>query len=303
NPPVVFFIQGYTCQTVEMPNWNPIKKLIGDWLKAGFAVYMVEKPGMGDSQSDMPCMQIDFNGELKAFSQAYSTLQQNKQIDSKNIFLFGHSMGGVIAPLLSQVNKPKGIMVYGIMGKNWYDYMLDIFTEQRKLLGATDEEISEALKYDQPFIYDMLIRKKTNHELISTANYAGHLEQKGIAKDLKEGYYLQRHYTFWQTLADVDISKAWAKVEAPVYVLHGEYDIQAIAPEHGKLIVTHVIAHGGNARFEVIPKTEHAFLHFDSMEQNIQVRSDGTYRNALASRYNPEVAKLSIEWMKQLLEE
>lgn len=303
TPPVVFFLQGYTCQTVEMPNWNPVKKLVDDWLEAGFAVYMVEKPGIGDSRSDKPCMQIDFHEETKAFLQAYHTLLHNKQVDTKNIFLFGHSMGGVVAPLLSHEHEPRGVMVFGIMGKNWYDYMLDIFTEQRKLLGATDEEIQEALKYDQPFIHDMLINKKNNDELINNPHYGEHLQQKGIAEGLKEGYYLHRHYTFWQTLADVDIPQVWSKVKAPVYVMHGEYDIQAIGPQYSELIAKQVNEHGGKAGFELISQTGHAFLQFDSMEQNIQVRSNGTYRNALAERYNPEVAKVSIEWMRQMLEE
>lgn len=299
NPPVVFFLQGYTCQSVEVPDWNPVSKLTSDWIEAGFAVFMVEKPGMGDSQSEIPCMETDFNQELNAFSEAYKDLRENPLVDGDNIFLFGHSMGGVIAPLLSNLHKPAGVMVFGIMGKNWYDYMLDIFTEQRKLFGASEEDIQNALQYDQPFIHDMLVEKKNNLEIINDPNYGDHLKQNGIAAQLEEGYYLQRHYTFWQTLADIDIPETWSKVKVPVYVMHGEYDIQAINPRFGEMIAINVNEHGGNAKFELIPHTEHAFLKFDSMEQNIESRTSGTYRDALANRYNPDVAKLSISWMKE----
>jgi pimeloyl-ACP methyl ester carboxylesterase len=299
QPPVVFFLQGYTCQSIEMRNNNPAKQLIDSWIEAGYAVYLVEKPGMGDSESVEPCMEIDFNEELLAFSKAYETLRQSTKIDSDNIFLFGHSMGGIVAPLLAQKHAPAGIMVFGIVGKSWYDYMIDIYTEQPLIFGTPEAQIQENNQYNLPFVKDLLVHKKTNHELIESSLYGNFLKEDGTAESLAQGYYINRHYTYWQALADVDVPKAWSSVKSPVLVLHGEYDIQAIHPKYGEMIVTNVNQHGGKASFELFPKTEHAFLKFDSREELLSVMNNGTYVSTFPTNFNTAIAAKSLAWMKQ----
>lgn len=302
NPPVVFFIQGYTCVSIEMGNNNPVKQLINGWIKNGYAVYLAEKPGMGDSECKTGCMDIDFNEELEGFSEAYKALQKNQKVDTNNIFLFGHSMGGIIAPLLAAKHKPKGITVFGIVGKSWYDYMIDVYTEQQIIFGASEEEVETNKKYNLPFLKDLLINKKTNSEMVSNAVYGEHLKKEGLAEPLAEGYYLYRHYRFWQTLADIDVPGAWAKVKCPVYVMHGEYDIQAIHPRYGEMIVTQVKKQKGDAEFKMLPKTEHVMMKFDSREEQLRAMGDGTYRQKFAENFNPEITKYSLEWMNSKIQ-
>ena len=299
QPPVVFFLQGYTCQSIEMRDNNPAKQLINQWIEKGYAVYLVEKPGMGDSESDIPCMDIDFNQELLAFEKAYEALQQSPKIDRQNIFLFGHSMGGIIAPLLAQKTSPAGIMVFGIVGENWYDYMKRIYIEQPLIFGNNQEQINQDAQYYLPFVKDLLVHKKSNSELLENPVYGERLKQDGVADNLANGYFIMRHYKYWQTLADVDIPGIWAKVKAPVYVLHGEYDIQAIHPKYGEMIVTNVNNHGGNALFELVPKTEHAFLQFDSRDEQLNTLNGGGYVAAFSTHFNANIAVKCLEWMNQ----
>jgi pimeloyl-ACP methyl ester carboxylesterase len=299
QPPVVFFLQGYTCQSIEMRNNNPAKQLVDSWIKQGYAVFLVEKPGMGDSESVTPCMEIDFNQELLAFSKAYEALRKNATIDTEKIFLFGHSMGGIIAPLLAEKHSPAGVLVFGIVGKNWYDYMIDIYTEQPLIFGTPEEQVKEDNQYNLPFIKDLLVHKKTNQELIESPLYGDFLKEDGTAASLAQGYYIARHYTYWQALADIDVPGAWSKVKSPVLVLHGEYDIQAIHPKYGEMIATNVNQHGGEASFELFPQTEHAFLKFDSREELLRVMNDGSYVSTFATHFNTAIAERSLEWMKQ----
>ena len=112
------------------------------------------------------------------------------------------------------------------------------------------------------------------------------------------GLLVQGH-TYWQTLADIDVPKAWSKVKSPVLVLHGEYDIQAIHPKYGEMIVTNVNKHGGKASFELFPKTEHAFLKFDSREELLRVMNDGSYVGTFNTHFNTAIAEKSLEWMNQ----
>lgn len=299
KPPVVFYLQGYTCQSIEMQDQVPMKRLINDWINAGYAVYMVEKPGLGDSQSVIPCMDIDFQQELTAFSEAYKALWQEDKIDRDHIFLFGHSMGGVIAPFLSNQRAPKGVMVYGTVGKTWYEYMKDVYTEQEIMFGATEKEVEENKKENFAFLDDLMKSDLTNEEILAKDAYGSFLDEEGIRDDLARGYYIYRHYLFWRSLYNVNIPEAWSKVTTNVYVMHGEYDVQAIHPRYAKMIAENVNAHQGNAAFDLIPDTDHVFLKFDSMEENITALSNGTYGQMMATRYNPAVAAYSLNWMNK----
>lgn len=302
KPPVVFYLQGYTCQSIEYDASMPMKKLIDDWINAGYAVYLVEKPGLGDSDCKVGCTEINFNQELEGFSQAYKQLFKNIKIDSENMFLYGHSMGGVIAPMLAQQIKPKGVMVFGTVGKSWFEYMKDVVTEQQMLFGLTKEQVTKNSKQSFPFLEDLMINKLSNTKMLSNNKYKEYLQNQGVDKSLKNGYYLARHYTFWQSLGDVDIPKEWSKVNTNVYVMHGEFDVQAIHAKYAKMIELNVNSNKGQASFSIIPKTDHIFLKFSSMKDNIKALTNGTYSTFLKSNYNPEVAEYSVKWMNKLID-
>lgn len=303
KPPVVFYLQGYTCQSIEFQDNIPMKKLINDWVKNGYAVYLVEKPGVGDSFGEQKCLEIDFQQELKAFQIAYKNLIQNQQIDKDNIFLFGHSMGGVVAPLLAQIYQPKGIQVFGTVGKNIYPYMKDVFTEQQLLLGATKESIEQHTKLGLPFLKDLMVAKKTNEQILLNDNHVTFLKKEQFLEAFKKGYYENRKYTYWQALGEIDIPKAWSKITGDVFVMHGEYDVQAIHYKYAKLIATTVNSNKGKATFKLIPSTDHLFLKFSSMDENVKSLNNGSYRDAMLTRYNTKVSEISIAWMNQLVKE
>jgi len=43
-------------------------------------------------------------------------------VDQDNVFIVGHSMGGVFAPILAAEFPVKGIAVYGTVVKTWTEY-------------------------------------------------------------------------------------------------------------------------------------------------------------------------------------
>ena len=301
NPPVVYFLQGYTCGSVEtVSDDNPMKKLMTDWLNAGFAVYRVEKPGVGDSQSSRPCSVISFDEELKAFKEGYKDLLANKSIDTDNIFLFGHSMGGVVAPLLEKVHVPKGTIVYGTVGDNWFDYMLDLYTIQPKHFGVSDAQIKEDNKINLEFNKDFLIRKLSGKELIANEAYVDFFRNGEL--DFENDQYIGRHFDFWQNLADVDIPGAWAKVETNVLALYGEFDIQAINVQGVEKIKAIVNKNKGKATVMVIPKADHGFVNFDSMQHNATTLGNGTYMQHARDNYSQTLGKETSRWMRSKLE-
>lgn len=293
--PVVYFLQGYTCGSVEtVSDDNPMKKLMKDWLNAGFAVYRIEKPGVGDSQSKKHCSEISFDEELQAFKEGYKDLMQQESIDSNNIFMFGHSMGGVIAPLLNEVKAPKGIMVYGTVGKNWYDYMVDLYTVQPKHFRVSDTQIKEDNKVNLKFNDDFLIKKLSGEEMLKNDTYVEFFN----AEDFKRNQYIGRHFKFWQSLADVNIPNAWSKVKTNVFAMHGEFDIQAINPKGAKKIAEIVNENGGKGDFMLIKDADHGFVNFNSMQQNSETLGNGTYMTHARNNYAKLLGTESVKWMQ-----
>lgn len=293
--PVVYFLQGYTCGSVEtVSDDNPMKKLMIDWLNAGFAVYRIEKPGVGDSQSKKHCSEISFDEELQAFKEGYKDLMQQESIDSSNIFMFGHSMGGVIAPLLNEVKAPNGIMVYGTVGKNWYDYMVDLYTVQPKHFGVSDAQIKEDNKVNLKFNDDFLIKKLSGEEMLKNDAYVEFFNEE----DFKRNQYIGRHFKFWQSLADVNIPNAWSKVKTNVFAMHGGFDIQAINPEGAKKIAEIVNQNGGKGDFMLIKNADHGFVNFNSMQQNSETLGNGTYMTHARDNYAKLLGAESVKWMQ-----
>jgi len=301
SAPVVFYLQGYTCQSIEYPNKNPIKELINGWISSGFAVYLVEKPGSGDSKSKIGCNDIDFHQEKLAFNNAYKSLLKNEFIDADNIFLFGHSMGGVTAPILANQKAPKGIITFGTVGKNWYEYMKDVFTEQQEIFGAPKDRIAENAKQNIPFITDMMINKKSNIEMINNDVYKEYLTNQNLIDQLEKGYYLGRSYKFWGSLGEIDIPREWKSVNTNVLVMHGEFDIQAIHRRYAEMIVDMVNKNQGKAEFALLKNTDHVLLKFNSMQENIDTLNSGNYHNYMRDNFNPEVTEVSVKWMRALM--
>jgi pimeloyl-ACP methyl ester carboxylesterase len=305
KPPVVFYMQGYTCGSVEFSNFtdHTSMQLINDWVDAGYAVYRVEKPGVGDSDCDKGCLMIDFNEEVEAFRQAYMHLAQDTRIDADNIFLFGHSMGGIIAPILAKEFTPKGVIPFGIMVNSWFEYMQELTRIQGEMFHTPYAEIDDDLRNSLPFWYALYVAQKSNAEILQDTAIKNILEREGILADFENGQFMDRHYTYWATLNQVSLFKEWMAVESNVLALYGEFDVQALNAKSVKTIANLVNAnHPGKGSYIIVPKTDHGFVRFNSMQENIDALTNGQYFAKMQSDYNPATANITIEWMNSLLD-
>lgn len=302
NPPVIFFLQGFSCGTIDYyyNQKNVVKQLVEDWVAAGFAVYRVEKPGVGDCVGLPKCEDIGFNYEVAAFEAALKKLKSIPDIDKESVYLFGHSLGGVTAPLLAEKVKVKGIINYGSVATSWYEYLIKVLREQEAISGSDYAYIEKNVRRRTRLLYDYLILKKTPTELEKNPLYK-EIMPSGIP--LRDGdRMIGRHYSFMQEVNDANIVDAFKNAGCNVLALHGEFDLHAVDEEWARQTADIVNAyHPGKGSWQIIPGTEHGFASVPSMKEYIKMRNDGVFNGAyMSTHYNPAVAKAVIEWIKKL---
>ena len=131
--PALLILQGLGMATLDNPRpGEPVEKPVGTAVyrtiaagaaDAGFVALRVDKAGCGDSQGDAPA--LDFLGELDGYRAALKALKARPDVDPDRVFLFGHSMGGIFAPILAGETPVRGVAAYGSVFKTWFEYMLE----------------------------------------------------------------------------------------------------------------------------------------------------------------------------------
>lgn len=301
--PAIFFIQGYSCESIDYHDQpqHPTRQLIDGWVQNGFVVFRVEKARVGDSLGEKDCVDMSFLEEQAVFEAAYSHLRQYDFVDTTNIFLFGHGLGGVIAPLLTKKYMPKGIAVYGTIATSWFEYLLKTYRQQVVLLQKDYQAAEGMLKSYMPLLYNYLIAGKTPDELLQNPAYAKILHQPAIG--YKDNRFFGRHYRFWQELQNQDLTNFWSNVNCSVLTLFGEYDVQAIDLMSAQRIADMVnVVTRDKARYVLIPQTEHDFVKLPNWKTYLQLRATdewtATYK---AAHFNEELVRVTAEWMLECL--
>lgn len=301
--PTVYFLQGYTCGSVEFAvEAHPMGRLIRQLVERGYLVFRIEKPGVGDSEGTPDCMSIDFPTEMEAFRAGYRYLLDLSRVNREQVFLYGHSLGGIVAPLLASEFRPQGVMVYGTGLYSWHDYMIELVRDQFPRDGSDYAEVEELIQRGKPLLHEFFVEKKHPREIGETP------EEKALLGQMLLGYdghetVTNRHYTFWQTINETNLVEAWKNTSASVLSMYGACDIAALdsdAMEKIAEIVNHY--HPGNGHFQLIPDTDHGLALVESKAHKLQLQQQGTYWPHLQEHFNWKYADILHQWMQQMLE-
>jgi len=276
---MVLYLQGLGCNSLDF--WfgtdDPVKQLINGWARAGLATARLEKRGVGDSEGS-DCGSLSFNDERRGYEAAVGRLAALGW--GERIFVFGHGLGGIIAPLLTS-NQVVGIMVYGTVGEPWYDYMMSNFERQDLLAGRSASDIGGRQALRAEFQKGLLFEGLTPAELIDRLPTAGDLEDVQLADDT---HYSGRSVEFFEQLASVDPVRTWRRVWQPVLALHGEFDWVSARQDHER------IARLSSGKFLSLAGMDHGFLHYDDLEQSFVARGAGTF--------DPAIVQATVTWIE-----
>jgi hypothetical protein len=302
--PAVFFIQDYDCGSIEFSKdtLSPIKQLIDGWVKAGYAVYRIEKPGVGESAGTKDCSRLNYNEELTAYQNAFSTLKKLPFIDSTRIFIFGHSVGGITAPLVAAKSKykPKGIMVYGTVMKSWFEYMIDVFRKQPALYNESVLSIEANTRMMTPLLYEWLVQGKSTNDLMQNPEFEAILTSIENPLVYQKGNFFGRSAAYFSDLNRQNMAQTWVQAATPTLALHGEFDMQAIGPEAAQGIVQ--IINDVNPKkgtYQLVKGTDHFFSTIGSFEEGLKLQQSGKYADHAQRNFNSDLIKITTEWMQK----
>ncbi|WP_100658391.1 trypsin-like peptidase domain-containing protein [Alteromonas flava] len=298
--PTIFYIQGYTCGSIDLgmtPN-SSLSQLVNQFVEAGYIVFRVEKPGVGDSLSPRDCSSIDFTEESQAFVHALRALKQREQVDPNRIYLWGHSLGVLHSAVMADQETVAGVIGYGGVYKPWYDYMLDIYSQQSvKHFNVPTEQAKRNTGIVKPFLNTWLNTSMPWQEVLTQPDNQPALNS-GLLPINGEQIF-DRHYSFFRNMNGYDFQSMWQRIEAPVLMLHGSLDIQAISADWASAIV----AANGNSFSDssIIKGAEHAFMRYSDAQQYASARSSGRFNpNNTGDRYDTRIAEKTLAWIATL---
>lgn len=302
--PTLYFIPGYTCASVD--NMNPIhpyRKLIDSLANLDYLIFRIEKPGVGDGPHPCQCAETGFNKEMEVFAAGYDQLLKTEGVDPGKIFIFGHSMGGVEAPLLAADAKynPLGVAVYGTVFQSWYEYILNMLRFQQPRIGDDYLELEEKMGEYVRLFYDHYVLDKPLEEIIRNPKWKAMLE-RDFALD-NDGNILYRRSFFWREICGHNLTEAWAKTSAHVLSIYGEADFEVFNEFSMSEIARIVNAyHPGHGRFVSMPGTDHSLIQVGSMEKEVELKGSPEYRKYLMNNFDYKVVTVLHTWMQEVLE-
>lgn len=297
NCPAILLIPGYGCGSIEnyMNSYNG--KLLTEWLKAGYAVITIEKSGLGDSYNCVPCSEVDLATDIESFDAGYSYMEQLSFVDKNKLYIWGHSMGGVIAPEVAKRHQPKGVMVFGTTFRPWSEFLLEMHRVQKPLLeNQTYLQTEDFMRKIQKIYYEFFILRKTREALLQDPEYKD-LVVSELGYKVGSSDMWGRHWVFWPQIDSLNLAKSWQAINCPVLVLHGATDYESCSIVEPVLIKQTVNeAHPGNANMVVVPELDHFMMKSKNYEE---ARDNFKNQQYAKGNFNYSIAEETINWLKK----
>lgn len=296
--PIVIMITGSGAQNrdEELFGHKPFL-VIADYLaRNGIATLRMDDRGVGGSDKGKTgATSQDFAGDI---SSAVNLLVKK---GFKNIGLLGHSEGGMIAPIVANMNKNvKFLVLLAGPGELITDLMIQQTNMQAKLSGATDEQI-EANEKSSSKIYAFLNNYKGINLQTDLENFMyqelTNNPQQNISKEEAKKIAAQQSKMlaspWFQYFIKYNPDDYLSRIKIPVLALNGSLDMQVPAKENLAGIQKSLTT-AGNRNFEVIEL--HGLNHLFQTAKTGSTTEYGQIEETIA----PQVLNKMSDWILKL---
>ena len=281
--PLLVFIGGIGCYSLDTPvdTSRGETQLLNTLARRGFVTARLEKPGVGDGVGhSKPCNEISFEEEKNAYVAAIEKLKKRSDVDENSVYIFGHSMGGVFAPLVAASTNVKGIITYGTIGSNFLEH-----------LAKTRRTIGEAFNF-QPEQIDALVKDYCE---CATYYFADKMTTQQAAKKKEVcAEYLSvfdlRSRSYNDELYSYNIPLLWKGYKGNVLFLWGESDYVSSRDDHEILARALKSYNEARSEFQTVKNTDHGMNKANSFQT--ATLNQGSY--------NSEIDLIVLSWLKKI---
>jgi pimeloyl-ACP methyl ester carboxylesterase len=284
--PGFFFIQGFSpisydyvldAGGADLTRINA--PMLADFAKSGFVTIRVEKPGVGDSEGG-PFADVDYTTELDIYRQTLKQLKAMPEVDTDNIFIFGHSMGGAFGPMIADESPVKGIAVYGTASRTWAEYLMETLRTQNLLAGATHEQVDDTVRLGVRVMAQVFMEGKTAEQVKKE-----HPELAAYVDSfLPGGYFNGKTTKFWAQLGDINFARYWSKCKSYVFSARGASDFVTYDSDHTLIADAVNKSNPGKAVFVSVPSSDHLFNNWPSEKESQVNWPKGTFNMAFSNQ-------------------
>lgn len=286
--PAVLVMSGLGCYPLPSPDSDdPFNQFRYGLSRRGFVTMWVEKNGEGSSQGPAcNSPQSDLQFAASRSLAGLKALATYDFVDSKNIFIFAHSIGPLEGVLAVQKFPVRGFIAAETIGKSWYEYQLDNARRQLVLLGRPYDVVEQSVRTATRCQYHFFMEKQAPEQ---------------VAKSYPECKYSMYivggiSVTYLQQIGDLDLAAEWKKIDVPVLVTWGTSDPLTSAGESRYLTDMINSFHPGRA----------TYMEFNGMGHGLDLwPSQKAFLEALGKKhdapFDKEFLEKVAEWMKQTL--
>jgi photosystem II stability/assembly factor-like uncharacterized protein len=200
-------------------------------------------------------------------------------VDPSRIYVFGHSMGGVLAPYMAKEVPVRGTIVYGTIVRTWFEYQLENVRRQAALQpGVTEAEVTDAVLAEAKSSSMILVEKKALGDV--WARWP-ELKQPTQGLMLDENHMSTRSMAFFHQLQDLNLARAWAESTGAVLAVYGEFDWVTSETDHRKIADIVNARNAGAGTVIVRPGADHAFTVHPNLMSSRALMGGGAFDRGL----------------------
>ncbi len=285
--PAIVYFTGLSCNSTELSlipttQVNALRELLYGLAESGYAVIRYDRSGVGDSQGD--CSILDFHNEVLEAVQVVKYASNHPEINSDEIFAFGISNGGPVAALVGNRIPLKGIMVYGMATKSWFEYIIENMRFQDSLRNASPSLTQEKINANTLLWSELLIKEKSFKEIQNDYPEIFSYWENDYHKNTDTLY--SRNALYFQQLQKTNLSKQFELLTTPVLALWGTSDF--ISREYDHDLIKRSMKNG----LATVIKVEHADHYMREANSFLDSMS-----NTVSSNWNPEILVQIKQWL------
>ena len=232
------------------------ERFLAEYLtRYGIAALIYDKRGVGKSTGDWK--HSNFDDLADDAVAGINFLRERDDIKSTKIGIYGHSQGGMIAPLVASKSKNVAFIISAAgSAVPVYESEINSLVNQLRAQGIQVKDLDEATAFVKMYV-----------EVLRSGENRKQFEASAMKAQNKKWYPMLQvpakddwQWAFYKSIYNYNAADYWNKVHVPTLVIYGERDLY-VPVAQSVAAIDRALNQAGNNDYTilVLPRASHAF--------------------------------------------